>query len=189
MKNIILTTMAALAAISIPASATAQSEFYAETGGWTIYKSERACYMAASYEGDAVLSVYIEDMNQAAFWLQNPSWKSVRDGARYTIDIEFDDLGRWEMPALGKSDEDGPGITWIGNISTNSEGDTFMGEFMIAKSMRVSINGREIGSYSMDDTRSASLTLSTCLRNAHRTSDPFEGLQVPERQEDPFFGT
>jgi hypothetical protein len=178
--------LTALAMLLTPAMASAQVEFYAESGGWTIFKGPRSCHMIASYEGDALLTVYVEDAEKAVFWLQNPSWKSIRDDAEYELQIEFDDYGAWDMPASGKSDEDGPGIAWVGNIASDRNDNTFMGEFMVAEGMTVSINGRRIGSYSMKDTRSAALTLSTCLRIAHQTSDPFEGLEgVPT---DPFRG-
>lgn len=186
MKNKILTAAIALAALVLPTTASASAEFYAESGGWTIFKGERSCHMTASYEGDALLTVYVEDAEQAVFWLQNPSWKSIRDEADYKLQIEFDDYGAWDMPAFGKSDQDGPGIAWVGNIASDRNDNTFMGEFMVAEGMTVSINGRRVGSYSMKDTRSASLTLSTCLRLAHQSSDPFQGLEgVPA---DPFRG-
>lgn len=188
MKNTILATAIALAALVMPATASAETEFYAETGGWTIFKGNGSCHMIASYESDAILSVYVEDMSSAGFWLQNPAWKSIKDGSRYTLQIEFDDYGEWDMPAVGRGDEDGPGVAWIGNIQPNAQENTFMGEFMVATGMRVSINGREIGRYSMEDTRAASMTLSSCLRNAHATADPFEGLGGTSEPEDPFVG-
>ena len=185
MKNTILTTLVALAALLMPASVSAENELYAEKGGWTIIKGERSCHMVASYEGDAVLSVYVEDMSSAGFWLQNPAWKSIKEGNKYTLEIEFDDYGAWEMPAVGRSDRDGPGVAWIGSIQPDEQKDTFMGEFMLASGMRVSINGRQIGSYSMKDTSAAAVMLSSCLRTAHETSDPFEGLGETQ---DPFEG-
>ena len=184
MKKLILAITATVGFLLSPTTASAQSSLYAEVGGWAIFQNSKSCHMSAEYESDTLLTVYMEDSEHAAFWLQNPAWKSIKQDARYSLKIEFDDYGAWDMPSTGRSDDDGPGVAWVGNIDQNADGDTFMGEFMIASGMRVSINGREVGRYSMKDTRSAALSLSRCVIQAQKGRDPFRG----QGQVDPFNG-
>lgn len=182
LKNLVPFLLAApLLLASSPA--LSQSESFGETHGWSIYQAESSCYMLTYYEEDTTFSIYVSDGQSAEFWVQDKAWQSLSNGSVHNIDVEFDSHGAWGINATGKSDADGPGLAWLGNIAENSEGDTFFGEFMASSAMTIRFNGRTISNLDITGSREAALILVRCLKDMSENKDPFRNSQ---RQTDPF---
>lgn len=163
-----------VATLAAPASAGPATS-YGEVGGWSVYLRDNSCYMIGRYDGETTLTVSVDGSNSAEFWLQNPGWRSLSNGSNQNIQVEFDSLGAWDINAVVVSDHDGPGVAWNGNISSNSNGDSFLGEFAAARTMVVRRNSRMVVGLKLTDTYRASMKLAECMGDmlSRTTSDPF----------------
>lgn len=174
----IIALAAALCTAMLAAPANAQSTdtiLYAESGDWNVYQRSGECYMIGRYgEGEETLSVFMDSFDRAIFWVQHGDWKSIRNNTSLDVKIEFDDFGEWDITAKGRSDDDGPGITWSGNIKPDENDDSFFGEFMASKSMTISYRGRLVTKLSMEGSYKASMEMGRCLAETNAASpDPF----------------
>jgi len=174
----IISLAAALCAAMVATPANAQegeAVVYAESGDWTIYQRSEECYMIGRYGSDEeTLSIFMNSLDRAVFWIQHSDWKSIRDNTSLDVKVEFDNFGEWDITAKGRSDVDGPGITWSGNIKPDENEDSFFGEFMAAKSMAISYRGRLVTRLSMEGTYNASMDMGRCLAETKAVNpDPF----------------
>lgn len=175
-KIISLAAALCTAMMATPAIAQASDTIlYAESGDWNVYQRSGQCYMIGRYgEDEETLSIFMDSFDQATFWIQHADWKSIRDGSSLDIKVEFDDFGEWDITAKGRSDADGPGISWSGNIEPDENEDSFFGEFMASKSMAIIYRGRLVTKLSMEGSYKASMEMGRCLAKANVTSpDPF----------------
>lgn len=174
-------SLVALALGTIATPVYAAAEFLEEAGGWRVYKDTGTCYMVGRYVEDTTLTVFADGGDDATFWLQNKLWQSLNDGQKYDIDVEFDSMGEWNISATARSDNDGPGLIWTGNIEADSGGDTFLGEFAVARQMRVRRNGRQIDGLNLTGTYEGSMALGRCMGSLPK-GDPF----AEDSRTDPF---
>jgi hypothetical protein len=159
-----------------------------DVAGWTLNTQDKACLLFASFDRNTTISLYATDTKTILYTLQNPHWNSLTEQGEYKLNVEFDSRGAWPVTALStrKLDDDGPGVSFLKQIATNSDGDNFLAEFAVSKTMRVDgQNGRRITNLNLTGTYAATMAFVDCLRRFnHTTSDPFAAIK-PEVA-DPF---
>jgi hypothetical protein len=175
-------------AVTQAAPASAQS-FSRNVGNWHIYGGYAdggtgICIMEAEYRSGTTIQVTrTGDSDQREmfyFNFHNPAWTSIRNGAEYRLNIEIDRLGSWNINAKGVSDSQGtPGLIF-GTRIENTDGDSFIAEFAIGNTLRVSRSGTQIGSWSLRGTRAAIDVLIECSNRMPSRNQP-DPFAVPDR--------
>lgn len=187
MNRTILATIALVTGLTLAVPAGAQeAKAYGEEAGWYIYSNQSGCYMVTHYEKDVVLSVFSNGTTNANFWVQSPAWQSLEDGAKNRIQVEFDDMGEWNIDARTRSDHDGPGLSWNGNIDSDEDGNTFFGEFMAANRMSIRYGDRSVANLRLNGSYKASMKLAACVIDNKNLADPFAGRDGRRDPADPF---
>lgn len=181
-----LALVIALAVAPSPAAAQQVRNLEA-IGLWRIYVADTSrgplCGAQRDY-GDITVYVKRSSVNRTGFIeFYNRNWRSVRDGARYRVEIDFRPRGSgpyFSDDALGVNDGDGrPGITF--NLSRD-----FIRDFRARSSMRATLGGsRALGSFRLNGSRRAMDALDRCYARfvtgrggggGGRSTDPFSGL-------------
>jgi hypothetical protein len=131
---------------------------------WTLAGGDRGCAVHASSPGGTVVSIVAgAGQDQLMFLVQNPGW-SLRDGERTTIAVAFDGSGPWQLPAVARTniDSDGHGLVFAVPLS-EERGNQFINQFVAAKGMQFSRDGRSISSVPLGSGQSAMTALAQCL--------------------------
>jgi hypothetical protein len=156
-----LTLISALPA----ATATAQSSGQ-DLGRWNMSANEQGCMVYAHSARGTVFSVWGRAGQQSlGFLVQNKEWSSLQDGGVYDLRVTFDNRGGWPVQAIAQReiDRDGPGLLFTVEPGV-AEGANFMNEFADAKAMRISREGAQVDSLSLEDSEKAMAALGHCLR-------------------------
>jgi hypothetical protein len=170
-------TVAILAILSTPAAADV-----VRVGDWRLSRMPRSCTLFATFNGGTTLSVYGTKLDEVMFTLQNHKWKSLDGDLTYKISVEFDGLGAWPITTVASRDidGDGPGIAFMRNTETNSDGDNFIAEFARSRVMYITRNGRKVDTLNLQGTYNATQALIRCI-GSRSTQDPFEESDAPAR--------
>lgn len=142
--------------------------------GWQVFGGRGVCLMQAEFDGDTTLAVSVRaDRRGVFFHLRNPAWKSIRDEQELKLDIEMDRRGEWPVTATGV--EGGAGFVFGRGETANEDGDNFLAEFALSRTMRIARGGLPVATLSLKGTRAGTLALFECrarLRSAPGF-DPF----------------
>ncbi len=160
-----LLVLAAPAAMSSAQTDRTPDRTPARTPGWTLANGAEGCLVHASSPHGTVLSISGTPGEDAImFVIQNHQFASLDDGGQYGIEVEFDDLGEWEIPGVAQNhlDADGPGLIFAVKPG-QSEGANFITEFAGADGMRIGRDGTALDSVPLGGGRGAMASLATCL--------------------------
>lgn len=142
--------------------------------GWDVFGGSGVCIMEAGFDGGTKLSATVRaDRQGVYFHLENPAWKSIRPGQELRLDVEMDSRGEWSVEARGI--EGGSGFIFSRSEKTNEDGDNFIAEFALSRTMQIRRDGLGVEALSLKGTRAATLALFECrarLRSAPGF-DPF----------------
>jgi TonB family protein len=142
--------------------------------GWNVFGGRGVCIMEAGFDGGTKLSATVRaDRQGVYFHLENPAWKSIRPGQELKLDVEMDARGEWSVDARGAAA--GSGFLFERSEATNEDGDNFIAEFALARTIRIRREGLGVQALSLKGSRAAILALFECrarLRSAPGF-DPF----------------
>lgn len=142
--------------------------------GWQVFGERGFCLMQAEFEGGTTLAMSARADRQGVFFhVKNPAWKSIRADQELKLDVEMDRRGEW--PVTAKGVEGGAGFIFERDEATNADGDNFVAEFALSRTMRIVRGGIPVAALSLKGTRAATLALFECrarLRSAP-DFDPF----------------
>jgi len=131
---------------------------------WTLAGGDQGCAVHASAPGGTVVSIVAgTGQSDLMFLVQNPGW-SLRDGEKTTIAVAFDGSGPVQIPAVSRTniDSDGPGLVFAVPIG-EAQGKAFINQFVAAKGMQFSRDGRSISNVPLGSGQSAMTALAQCL--------------------------
>ncbi|HEX8666902.1 MAG TPA: hypothetical protein VF727_00840 [Allosphingosinicella sp.] len=176
-----LRSMIALSLFAAPAAALAQQSAPASpaTGDWGIAALPNGCMVQAVSPGGTMLSIWgFAGEDKLAFLLQNPSWKSIRDGGDYDIRVDF--LGVRTMPvdATPKQniDSDGPGFLFTVQPGAGT-GTGFIDAFATASGMRIVRDGESVDTLPLAGSRGAMAALARCLADKWSAAAPAQAAE------------
>ncbi len=158
-----LKPFAALAVLAASATALA-APAPTSIAQWTLAGGDQGCAVHASSPGGTVVSIIAgQGQDQLMFLVQNRGW-SLRDGEETTIAVAFDQGGPWQLPAVARTniDQDGPGLLFAVRLA-EKRGSDFITQFVAAKGMQVSRDGRSLSSVPLGSGQSAMTALAGCL--------------------------
>lgn len=142
--------------------------------GWNVFGGKGLCLMEAEFDGGTHFAISVRAERQDVFFhLRNPAWKSIKPGQVLKLDVEMDARGEWPVTASGV--DGGAGFVFARNETTNEDGDNFIAEFALSRTMRIRREGLGVEALNLKGTRAATLALFECrarLRNAP-DFDPF----------------
>lgn len=153
-----------LASLFLAASATAVAQAPA-TAQWALANTADGCMVHASAGQGTVLSISGMPGEEALlFVIQNHQLAGLSDGQQYGIEVEFDDLGEWQIPALAQMriDSDGPGLIFAIRPG-RADGANFIKEFSSASGMRIGREEARLDSLAIGGGNGAMSALATCL--------------------------
>ena len=162
-----LKPLLALSVLALPAAAlTAQQPQTPrpQPAQWTLAGGAQGCAVHASSPQGTVVSILAgAGQENLLFLVQNPRW-SLEDGQRYTIAVEFDQSGPWELQAVAKTeiDQDGPGLMFV-VPQAKERGLDFLGEFVAASGMQIRRDGQNLTSLPLGTGEKAMTELAKCM--------------------------
>lgn len=182
MKKVIIVLLLNMFIIS-PAFAKFEDR---EHGPWTVEQSDDICVMSMTYEDDTIVFIlrkFYENKTEIVF--SNSKWQSLksRDG---TIRVEINFRGNIDRKKFTTDEasiliaeyNEGDSITsdivliaeWGGEDS-----DKLMTSLALAFGFNLEIDGKNLGGFSLDDSRKAVLSMAECRLDGRRNSniDPF----------------
>lgn len=159
----VLVLIAAASASTVAVAQTSRS------GSWTLEAAPNGCVVHAASPSGTVVSIWgLAGEDSLSFLVQNKSWNSFADGARYDIQVAFDDERAWPMKAVARRniDSDGPGLTFA--VSPKGEA-SFFEQFAAAGGMRIT-RANQVETVTLADTQVALEGLAKCLSQVWATS-------------------
>ena len=154
-----------------------------QEGDWGLAQMSNGCMVQAVSPKGTMISIWgFAGDDKLGFLLQNRGWNSLRDGASYNLNIDFDGASLpIEAPARREIDRDGPGLYFtLEPGATNAKG--FLDGFSTAKGMRISQEGRNFDTLPLAGSRGAMAALARCL--ADRWSTVPGGMGGPDLEEE-----
>jgi hypothetical protein len=155
-----------------PAGAAAQ---------WALADGSEGCMVHSSTTSGTVLSITATPGEDALlFVIQNRQFATLEDGQQYAIDVEFDDLGEWQIEALAQAelDRDGPGVIFAVRPG-RTDGKNFISEFAGASGMRIGREGARLDTVSLAGGNGAMSSLARCLGQQWSGARSYEGRGGP----------
>lgn len=146
-----------------PLAVTAQP--VADTGQWTLASGNEGCVVHAASPKGTVLSILAgPGQDSLAFLLQNRQWGSLQNGSEYALDVEFDQMGEWEIQAIAQTelDSDGPGLLFAVSPGRD-DGAKFLAEFVGANGMAVGTAGAKLDNVPLNGGQQAMAALAKCM--------------------------
>lgn len=169
---------------STPFGATAQT---APGARWTLANGAGGCMVHASTNQGTVLSITASPGEDALlFVVQNSGFSQLQDGEQYSIDVEFDKMGEWQIEALAQRelDSDGPGVIFAVRPG-RPDGQNFIKEFAGAKGMSIGREGASLDTVSLAGGNGAMSSLARCLGQKWSGSgSSYEGQGGPIEEEE-----
>ncbi|HWH16839.1 MAG TPA: hypothetical protein VNT77_00650 [Allosphingosinicella sp.] len=145
-----------------PIAATAQNT---SLGQWKLANASDGCMVHATSRKGTVLSISaMPGEDSLLFVVQSRQLSSLRDGERYGIEVEFDDMGEWQIAALAQTslDSDGPGLIFAVRPG-REDGANFLKEFASASGMQIGHDGAALDTLPLSGGTGAMSALATCL--------------------------
>lgn len=134
-------------------------------GQWTVANAQQGCMVHAKSAQGTVLSISGMPGEEALlFVIQNQEFATLQNGQAYGIQVEFDEMGAWEIPAVAQQelDRDGPGLIFAIRPG-RSDGANFLKEFAGASGMHIGRGEYRFDSLPLAGGGSAMSALATCL--------------------------
>lgn len=179
MTRMILGLLGLLAVIGLTSHAhAAPVRVVDRVEGWVIQDDGSGCVASSNFDNDVTMAVWGSADEKFIFTLQHKRW-SIKDGAGYSLTIQFDNSSPWiNVPAVGDTelDDDGPALAFMFSPQDNKDGDNFVVEFALARSMRVKKDGVIITHLDLTGTKAMILSLARCRNKYRRFDDPFEDI-------------
>jgi len=184
--------------MALTSSVTAEVNEYAEFKGWEIdsythdaNKDTYACRGYMYYEGGMSFAIGFkrgrdnEPGLSIRFWHDN--WASIEQDKEYEITFEFPRREPWRIMGTGMAE---PKDTFYGiNMFYELDDDTenFIQDFRKTSSMRLYVEGNEIGYYSLKGTMGMMQLAAECYQKRVKTQkrDPFSSSSSGKNN-DPF---
>lgn len=151
------------AAAETPAASTPIAA--APARDWQLANSGDGCMVhSASAQGTVLSITAMPEEDALLFVLQNQGWQTLDDGGQYAINLEFDEMGPWEIPAVAQTeiDRDGPGLIFVVRPG-REDGARFMTEFAAAHGMQVGHDGAMLDSLALGGSNLAMASMAQCM--------------------------
>lgn len=170
----------AAAAQDSPARGGAQA---IPAGQWRLASGTDNCMVHAASGHGTVLSIAASPDEQALlFIVQNRQLAALEDGGSYPVEVEFDDMGEWQIDAVAQRelDEDGPGVIFAVRPG-REDGANFIKEFAGADGMHIGRGGVTMDSLPLQGAKPVMAQMAQCLGrmwsnvSAPGEEKPFEG--------------
>jgi hypothetical protein len=148
---------------------------------WTLANGNEGCMVHSSSARGTVLSITATPGEDALlFVIQNRQLAGLEDGQQYAIDVEFDNLGEWQIEALAQAelDRDGPGVIFAVRPG-RTDGKNFISEFAGASGMRIGRGGARLDTVSLAGGNGAMSSLARCLGQQWSGGRSYEGQGGP----------
>jgi len=152
-------------------------------GQWRLASSSHNCMVHAASGKGTVLSIAASPDEQALlFIVQNTKLGALQDGQQYPVEVEFDQMGEWQIDAVAQRelDQDGPGVIFAVRPG-REDGANFIKEFAGASGMHIGRDGVKMDSLPLQGSRPVMAQMAQCLgtlwSNASGTKEEktFEG--------------
>jgi hypothetical protein len=159
-------TAAPVAVAQAPVAPDAQAAHPARD--WQLAAGDNGCMIHAGSSAGTVLSITASpERDSLLFIVQNPQWNTLSDGGAYPLDIEFDQMGAWQIQATAQAelDQDGPGLIFVVRPG-REDGARFMREFAGASSIRVGHDGAVLDNVPLGGSRTAMAGMARCMGEA-----------------------
>jgi len=167
LKPFVAFLLLSVPSVAVTAQSTSQptSQPASHSVRWTLASGSEGCLVHSASPKGTVLSILANPGQEGlGFLIQNRQWTSLQDGQRYALELEFDDMGEWEIQAVARQnlDEDGPGLLFA-IPAGREDGAKFMKEFAAAGGIHVGRDGRVLDSLSLAGAQGAMSQLAQCL--------------------------
>lgn len=157
--------LASLLLAAPSAAAISQTAPTTPAGQWRLASSTEGCMVHAASGHGTVLSIAASpDQEALLFIVQNPRLASLETGGQYPVEVEFDDMGAWEIDAVAQRDldRDGPGVIFAVRPG-KEDGANFIKEFAGASGMHIGRDGVKLDSVPLDGSRPAMAQMAQCM--------------------------
>ena len=134
-------------------------------GQWKLANSSEGCVVHAASEKGTVLSIAATPGEGALlFVVQNKKLSNLEDGTPYPVQVEFDEMGEWEIQAVAQRDldADGPGVMFAVQPG-REDGANFIKEFAGATGMHIGREGVVMDSLPLAGAKPAMAQMAQCL--------------------------
>ncbi len=159
------------------ASSVAQARV-GEVNDWVLHQNDGSCSAIASYGRDILVRVSHDlARNEAHFSVVRPVWRSIEEGRRYQLRIDFSNGNYYDGPP-NAGVHIGEGDTRSSGITATLNGREFLADFAGAAWMEIRVEGTLIASLNLRGTRAVMSQVRACSARAFRedTRDPFARL-------------
>jgi hypothetical protein len=172
-----------LATPSVAAMSQSTAPQTIPAGQWRLASNTDNCMVHAASGKGTVLSIAASPDEQALlFIVQNTRLASLQDGEQYPVEVEFDDMGEWQIDAVAQRDldQDGPGVIFAVRPG-REDGANFIKEFAGASGMHIGREGVKMDSLPLQGAKPVMAQMAQCLgtlwSNASGTEEEkvFEG--------------
>jgi len=158
-------------------------------GHWRLASSGEGCMVHAASGQGTVLSIAASpEQGALLFIVQNRQLAALESGNQYEVEVEFDNMGAWQIDAVAQQelDRDGPGVIFAVRPG-KEDGANFIKEFAAAQGMHIGRQGVKMDSLGLSGSRPAMAQMAQCMgkmmSNASETSEEeepaFEGGGEP----------
>ena len=134
-------------------------------GQWRLASSTDNCMVHAASGKGTVLSIAASPDEQALlFIVQNTRLGALQDGEQYPVEVEFDDMGEWQIDAVAQKDldQDGPGVIFAVRPG-REDGANFIKEFASAGGMHIGREGVKMDSLPLAGAKPVMKQMAQCL--------------------------
>ena len=147
-----------------------------EIAGWGVYVDTSrggGCFLYTHYEGDTGFRLgYDRTENSNHLILENPNWRSIRNGKEYAVSIRFGKKEPWVAMGVGSAHEDIYALTF--DIADTA----FLEEFSSQYFFSAKYEGHDLGIYNLKGSSQALKEMNDCQQTINsadgvRTADKF----------------
>lgn len=172
-----------VAAVSQSTASQSNAPQTIPAGQWRLASGTDNCMVHAASGRGTVLSIAASPDEQALlFIVQHRQFSALEDGGQYPVEVEFDQMGEWQIDAVAQKDldQDGPGIIFAVRPG-REDGANFIKEFAGASGMHIGRGGMKMDSLPLQGAKPVMAQMAQCLgkmwSNASATEEEkvFEG--------------
>lgn len=151
---------------------------------WTLAASTEGCVVHSASAQGTVLSIAASPgQDSLMFIVQNHSLAALDDGSQYPVEVEFDDMGAWQVEAVAQHelDSDGPGLMFAVQPD-REDGAGFIEEFAGASGMHIGHGGVALDSLALAGSDTAMAGMAKCMSQMLNVSGAAEDKPLFEGQ-------
>lgn len=152
-------------------------------GQWRLASGGGGCMVHAASGRGTVLSIAASpDQEALLFIVQNPQLGMLESGGKYPVEVEFDEMGPWQIDAVAQQDldRDGPGVIFAVRPG-REDGSNFIKEFASASGMHFGREGAKMDSLPLNGSRPAMAQMAQCM------GDMVSEASAAEAEDEPMF--